>query len=90
MPQGQRERYSWRQLRINTREVDGMLDKCPSLARLTPIMDMSMSLQFKDVYKQAAPVQAIRPVWNEIESRAILQGRPSPASMRKSGFPCAS
>ena len=76
MPQGQRERYSWRQLRINTREVDGMLDKCPSLARMTPIMDMSMSLQFGDVYKQSAPVQAIRPVWNEIESRAILQGRP--------------
>lgn len=44
MPQGQRERYSWRQLRISTREVNGMLDKCPSLTRLSPIMDMSMSL----------------------------------------------
>ncbi len=76
MPQGQRERYSWRQLRISTREVNGMLDKCPSLARLSPIMDMSMSLQFGDVYKQSAPVQAIRPEWSEIESRAILQGRP--------------
>src|SRR5262249_10768363 len=72
----QRDRYSWRQIRITTREVDGMLDKCPSLARLTPVMDMSMSVQFGDVFKPSAPVQAIRPSWNQIEGREILQGRP--------------
>ena len=53
-----------------------MLDKCPSLARLTPVMDMSMSVQFRDVVKQSASVQAIRPAWGEIEQREILQGRP--------------
>ncbi len=76
MTREMRDKYSWRQIRLTTREVDGMLDKCPSLARLTPIMDMSMSLQFGEVVKQSAVVQAIRPAWNEIESRAILQGRP--------------
>jgi putative ABC transport system permease protein len=76
MPREARDRYSWRQIRMTTREVDGMLDKCPSLARLTPVMEMSMSVQFEDVMKQSASVQAIRPAWGEIEQRAILKGRP--------------
>jgi putative ABC transport system permease protein len=70
-----RDRFSWRQIRLNTREVDGMLDKCPSLLRLTPIMEMGMTVQYGEELK-SAPVQAVRPIWAEIESRAILQGRP--------------
>lgn len=76
MPREARDRFSWRQIRIKTHEADGMLDKCPSLARLTPIMDLTMSVQHKDVFKQSALVQGVRPAWNEIENRAILQGRP--------------
>ncbi len=76
MTREMRGKYSWRQIRLNTREVDGMLDKCPSLARLTPIMEMSMTVAFGDEFKGTVPVYAIRPEWNAIENRAILQGRP--------------
>jgi putative ABC transport system permease protein len=76
LPREARDRYNWRQIRLKTAEVDGMLDKCPSLARLTPVMDISMSVQFGDETKPSALVQGVRPVWHEIEQRAILQGRP--------------
>ncbi len=74
-PEGQRDRYSWRQLRIKIEEVDGMLDRCPSLARLTPIMELSSSAQSKDVFLQVVSVQAVRPSWHDIEDRSVLQGR---------------
>jgi putative ABC transport system permease protein len=76
MPPGQRERYNFRQLRVSTKEADGMLDRCPSLARLTPVMEMATSLEYGKVSKPIASVQAVRPVWLEIESRSVLQGRP--------------
>jgi putative ABC transport system permease protein len=76
MPQGQRDRYNWRQLRITQREVDGMLDKCPSLQRLTPIVEMSTSISYGKITKPIATVQAVRPAWQQIEDRDILQGRP--------------
>ncbi|HVP90438.1 MAG TPA: ABC transporter permease, partial [Terriglobales bacterium] len=72
MTREMRDKYSWRQIRLTPREADGMLSKCPSLARLTPVMDMGMDVQHGDVIKQA-PVQAVRPAWNDIESRDILQ-----------------
>ncbi len=75
MPEGQRDRYNWRQLRIQMKEVDGMLERCPSLARLTPIMELSTSAQSKDVYKPVVSVQAVRPSWHDIEDRSVLQGR---------------
>jgi putative ABC transport system permease protein len=75
MPPGARERYNFRQLRITTREANGMMDTCDSLSRLTPIMEMASSLQFGTISKPLVTVQAIRPAWHEIESRSVLQGR---------------
>src|SRR5204862_3440821 len=59
MPPGQRDRYNWRQLRIQVKEADGMLERCPSLAYLTPIMELSTSAQVKDVFKPVVAVQAV-------------------------------
>ena len=76
MPPGQRDRFSFRKLRITLPEVDGMLAKCPSLARLTPIMEMTSPIQYKKVTKPLVTVQAIRPAWHDIEDRSVIQGRP--------------
>ncbi|GMV25930.1 MAG: multidrug ABC transporter substrate-binding protein [Phycisphaerae bacterium] len=75
MPDGMRDRYSWRQIRLSLNEVNGMLDRCPSLARLTPVMEMSTSGQVGDIFKQVVSVQAVRPAWHQIEERSVLQGR---------------
>ncbi|MBL8764146.1 MAG: ABC transporter permease [Phycisphaerae bacterium] len=76
MPPGQRDRFSWRQIRMTTREVDGIMERSPSLASLTPVMEMSTSVQFGQVIKSVVSVQAVRPSWHEIEERSVLQGRP--------------
>ncbi|MFN0132828.1 MAG: ABC transporter permease [Phycisphaerales bacterium] len=76
MPQGQRDRYSWRQIRMTVKEIDGMMAAAPSLSALTPIMEMSTSVQYGQNYKDMVTVQAVRPSWFDIEQREVLQGRP--------------
>ena len=76
MPDNRRDRYGWRQLRINTRQVDGMLAASPSLARLTPVMNFTTSVQAGDKVKDLVTVTGIRPDWHEIESRSVTIGRP--------------
>jgi putative ABC transport system permease protein len=75
-PREARDRYSWRQIRVTPQEADGMLEKCPSLQRLTPVIELSTSVQFGETAKQIVQVQAVRPSWQEIEAREVLQGRP--------------
>jgi putative ABC transport system permease protein len=76
MPQGQRDRYSWRQIRLTAKEVNGMQAAAPSIALITPIMELSTSVQFGQNYKDMVSVQAVRPSWHDIEQRELLQGRP--------------
>ncbi|HVU63798.1 MAG TPA: ABC transporter permease [Phycisphaerales bacterium] len=75
-PHEARNRFSWRQVRLNVSEADGMLARCPSLDRLTPILDFSVPLQFHEQRKPFVHVQGIRPVWHEIEQRFVTVGRP--------------
>jgi putative ABC transport system permease protein len=75
-PQQARNRFSWRQVRLNVNEADGMLARCPSLERMTPILDFSVPLQFREQRKPFVHVQGIRPVWHDIEQRFVTAGRP--------------
>ncbi len=75
MPQGQRDRYSWRQIRMSVKEVDGLANAAPSIRALTPVMEMSTSVQYGRTYKDMVTVQAVRPSWHEIEQRFAIQGR---------------
>ncbi|MCC6678025.1 MAG: ABC transporter permease [Phycisphaerales bacterium] len=76
MPHNQRERYNFRQLRITTRQADGLLANCPSLARVCPVMQLNASVQAGDIVKPFVLVQGIRPDWHEIEQRFVTVGRP--------------
>ena len=76
MPDNRRDRYGWRQLRLTTRQVDGMLAASPSLARLSPVMNFTVSVQAGDKVKDLVTVTGIRPDWHEIESRSVTIGRP--------------
>lgn len=75
-PDTQRERYSFRQIRITTPQVDGLLVNCPSLARVSPIMMMSVPVQAGEIVEPFVNVQGIRPDWHEIEQRFVTVGRP--------------
>jgi putative ABC transport system permease protein len=75
MPREAPGRYTWRQIRMNVREADGILANCPSLAELTPVLMMGADVQFGDRVEHNVSIQGIRPSWHAIEARSIMQGR---------------
>ncbi len=75
-PREARSRYSWRKVRMVAKEADAMLANCPSLDRLTPILEFTADAQFGDQRKPFVRVQGIRPVWHDIEQRFVTAGRP--------------
>lgn len=75
-PPEARDRFSWRQIRMTTRETDGLLAACPSLERLTPVLEFTASVRKGDRERAAVKVAGIRPVWHEIEQRFVTAGRP--------------
>ncbi len=70
-----REKYSWRQIRITDQQVDGLLESVPSLARISPIMEMNARVQVGDEVRDFVSVQGIWPDWHEIEQRFVTVGR---------------
>ena len=72
-PREARDKYGWRQIRVTPQEAEGLLDKCPSLVRLTPVIEMSTSVQFGEVTKSSVAIQAVRPTWHEIEAQSRSQ-----------------
>jgi putative ABC transport system permease protein len=75
-PDGQRERWSFNQIRLKTWEVDGIPANAPSVQRITPILQMSADVSAGERTKQFVRVQGIRPSWHEIEARPVILGRP--------------
>jgi putative ABC transport system permease protein len=74
-PDDQRERFSFRQIRINKKQVEGLLANCPSLARISPIMQLNATVQFGERSKDFVTVQGIWPEWHDIEQRFVTAGR---------------
>jgi putative ABC transport system permease protein len=75
MPRETPGKYSWRKIRMNTREADGMLAAAPSLARLTPVLGLGAEVQAGERVERNVNVQGVRPDWHEIEARLVIQGR---------------
>lgn len=76
MPREQPGKWSWRRIRMVSREADNMLAACPSLKTLTPVLGFGAEVQYGERTERTVQVQGIRPSWHEIEGRAIIQGRP--------------
>ncbi|QOI99923.1 MAG: ABC transporter permease [Phycisphaeraceae bacterium] len=76
MPPGQRDRFSWRQVRLTPEQVEGIMPNAPSLLRLSPVMEMNGDVRFGERTLEAVTVQGIRPEWHEIEQRFVTVGRP--------------
>jgi len=74
-PPEMRERFNYRQIRLTTDQVDGLMPNCPSIKQLTPIMQINPAVQFGDRVRQGVLVQGIRPQWHDIEQRFVTHGR---------------
>jgi putative ABC transport system permease protein len=74
-PDTQRERYSFRQIRLTRPQFEGLLANCPSLARISPVMQLNATVQYGDKIKEFVSVQGIWPDWHDIEQRFVTAGR---------------
>lgn len=75
-PPEARDRFSWRQIRMSVKEADGILENCPSVDRLTPILEFTAEVACGDRTRPFVQIRGIRPVWHQIEDRAVINGRP--------------
>jgi putative ABC transport system permease protein len=73
--EAQQAGFNYYDIRMTLEEVDGMLDKCPSLARLTPISEFMTSAEYGQKALSGVQVTGIRPDWHRIEDRSVVQGR---------------
>ncbi len=75
MPPDQRDRFSFRQIRLTIEQVDGIAANSPSIQRLSPIMQINAPVQYEDRVRPFVSVQGIKPEWHEIEQRFVTFGR---------------
>ena len=75
MPPEQRDRFSFRQIKITTAQIDSLLAASPSLQAITPVMQINATVQNGDRVRQFVLVQGVRPSWHEIEDRSVIRGR---------------
>ncbi len=76
MPDSQPGRYTWRQVRIKTWELEGLKESAPSLLRYSPIMEYTQRVEHGERVKEFVKVTGISPDWHEIEQRFVTVGRP--------------
>ncbi|HEX2836730.1 MAG TPA: ABC transporter permease [Phycisphaerales bacterium] len=74
-PDDQPGRYTWRQIRLKTWEVEGLLEAAPSLNKLTPIMEYTARVEAGERVKDFVKVTAFKPDWHDIEQRYVTVGR---------------
>ena len=67
--------FSYNDIRMTMDEVDGMMDKCPSLARLTPMGEFYTSVSYKKKTLSNVKITGFRPAWHRIEGRSVIEGR---------------
>lgn len=75
MPPEQRDRFSFRQIRLSIDQIDGLAEHCPSLEAITPVMQINATVQAGDRVRQFVNIQGVRPSWHQIEERSVIRGR---------------
>lgn len=86
MPPGQRDRFSFRQIRMTVDEIELIEQTSTSLRAITPVMQINATVQHRDRVRPAVSVTAARPSWHEIEQRFVTLGRPLMNSDEEEGL----
>jgi len=76
VPRDLRGTMPWDRVRMTVEEIDAIAEHCPSIERLTPIIQHNWEVSFGDRLIQGVPVTGVGPDWRHVENRALLRGRP--------------
>ena len=71
-----RSKIPWEKCRLNIEEARAIMEQCPSLKGVSPIVDVSMSVESDNALIEAMTVSGIWPAWHDAVGRKVLRGRP--------------
>src|SRR5215213_5417982 len=63
-------------LSIRPRELEGMLEHCPSVKAFTRLINWSERVSYGTKSEEEVDILGIDPSWHEIENRMVTLGRP--------------
>jgi putative ABC transport system permease protein len=69
-------RRRWTDVSIRPRELEGLLDHCPSVRTFTRILNDSRTVTYGTQSEDNVDVTGIDPSWHDIEQREVVAGRP--------------
>ena len=69
-------RYPWREIKLKERELDGLVENCPSFEQFTPNTDFRATIIHGRKEVPNINVVGIWPSWHDIENRPVIMGRP--------------
>lgn len=75
VPESMRNRISWRQVQLTIPEIQGIIDHCPAVARVTPRYFNTSTIRNGEYTKEGVLVTGIWPDWHDIQDRHVVAGR---------------
>ena len=71
-----RTKFPWEKCRLNVNEARAIMEQCPSVKGISPIVDVPMSVESDSELIEGMSVSGIWPAWHDAVGRKVLRGRP--------------
>ena len=71
-----RSKIPWEKCRLRVDEARAIAEQCPSLKGISPIVDVTLSVESDTSLIEGMTVSGIWPAWHDAIGRKVLRGRP--------------
>ena len=71
-----RSKIPWEKCRLKVDEARAIMEQCPSLKGISPIVDVTLSVESDTQVIEGMTVSGIWPAWHDAIGRKVLRGRP--------------
>ena len=71
-----RAKFPWEKCRLKVSEAQAIMEQCPSIKGISPIVDLPMSVESDTELIDGMTVNGIWPAWHDAVGRKVMRGRP--------------
>ena len=71
-----RSKIPWEKCRLKVAEARAIMEQCPSVKGISPIVDVTLSVESDTEMIEGMTVNGIWPAWHDAVGRKVLRGRP--------------
>jgi|LauGreDrversion4_2_1035121.scaffolds.fasta_scaffold41512_2 putative ABC transport system permease protein len=71
-----RSKIPWEKCRLRIEEARAISDQCPSLKGISPLVDITLSVESDTQLIEGMSITGIWPAWHDAIGRKVLRGRP--------------